>query len=56
MNIVEPRRYLAWPGMRDTRIALFERMNAEERPIHEHFGAEYDAHRSRTWWLITGVY
>jgi len=37
-------------------VPLVARMNAEERLLHEHFGAEYDAYRARTWRLVPGVY
>ena len=35
---------------------LIARINAEERLLQSHFGAEYDAFRSRTWRLIPGLY
>ena len=35
---------------------LVARMHAEERLLHEHFGAEYDAYRARTWRLVPGIY
>ena len=31
-------------------------LNAEERLLREHFGAEYDAYFTRTWRLIPGLY
>ena len=37
-------------------VPLVARMNAEERLLHEHFGAEYDAYRARTWRLVPGIY
>jgi protein-S-isoprenylcysteine O-methyltransferase Ste14 len=35
---------------------LVARIGAEERLLHTHFGAEYDAYRSHTWRLIPGLY
>lgn len=35
---------------------LVARMNAEERILHEQFGAAYDAYRARTWRLIPWAY
>lgn len=35
---------------------LLARIRAEERLLGEHFGAEYEAYRARTWRLIPGVY
>lgn len=35
---------------------LLARINAEENLLREHFGAEYDAYRSRTSRLIPGIY
>jgi len=37
-------------------IPLVGRMRAEERLLHEHFGAEYDRYRARTWRLIPWLY
>jgi len=37
-------------------VPLVARMNAEERLLHEHFGAEYDDYMARTWRLVPGVY
>lgn len=37
-------------------VPLVARMNAEERLLHEHFGAEYDAYKARTWRLVPGIY
>jgi protein-S-isoprenylcysteine O-methyltransferase Ste14 len=37
-------------------VPLIPRINAEERLLHEHFGAEYDSYVARTWRLIPGVY
>jgi protein-S-isoprenylcysteine O-methyltransferase Ste14 len=37
-------------------IPLVARMHAEERLLHEYFGAEYDAYVARTWRLVPGVY
>jgi protein-S-isoprenylcysteine O-methyltransferase Ste14 len=53
---------LAFRGWSGVVIALFllvpliPRMHAEERLLHEHFGAEYDAYLARTWRLIPGIY
>lgn len=35
---------------------LIARIHSEERLLHEHFGAEYDAYCARTWRLVPGVY
>jgi protein-S-isoprenylcysteine O-methyltransferase Ste14 len=35
---------------------LIARMRAEEALLGEHFGAEYEAYRARTWRLIPGLY
>jgi protein-S-isoprenylcysteine O-methyltransferase Ste14 len=35
---------------------LIARIHAEEALLREHFGAEYEAYRARTWRLIPGVY
>lgn len=37
-------------------IPLVPRMHAEERLLHEHFGAEYEAYRQRTWRLLPHIY
>ena len=37
-------------------VPLVARMNAEERLLQSHFGAEYQAYRARTYRLIPGVY
>lgn len=37
-------------------IPLVARIRAEERLLHEHFGAEYDAYRASTWRLVPGIY
>ncbi|HTR76495.1 MAG TPA: isoprenylcysteine carboxylmethyltransferase family protein [Gemmatimonadaceae bacterium] len=37
-------------------LPLVARMHAEERMLHDHFGAEYDAYRARTWRLVPWVY
>jgi protein-S-isoprenylcysteine O-methyltransferase Ste14 len=37
-------------------VPLIARIHAEERLLHEHFGAEYDAYVARTWRLIPGIY
>ena len=37
-------------------VPLVARMHAEERLLHEHFGAEYDAYRARTWRLLPRIY
>lgn len=35
---------------------LIARMTAEERLLHDHFGAEYDVFRARTWRLLPWIY
>jgi protein-S-isoprenylcysteine O-methyltransferase Ste14 len=35
---------------------LLARIRAEEALLRAHFGAEYDAYRSRTWRLLPGIY
>jgi protein-S-isoprenylcysteine O-methyltransferase Ste14 len=35
---------------------VLARIRSEERLLHEQFGAEYDAYRSRTARLIPGLY
>jgi protein-S-isoprenylcysteine O-methyltransferase Ste14 len=35
---------------------LIARMRAEEALLSEHFGAEYEAYRARTWRLVPGLY
>jgi len=37
-------------------VPLVARMRAEERLLHAHFGAEYDAYRARTWRLVPWIY
>lgn len=37
-------------------IPLCGRMRAEEQLLAEHFGAEYESYRQRTWRLFPGVY
>ncbi len=37
-------------------VPLLARIRAEEALLRAHFGAEYDAYRSRTWRLLPGVY
>ena len=37
-------------------LPLLARINAEEKLLHSHFGADYNAYRSRTWRLIPGIY
>jgi protein-S-isoprenylcysteine O-methyltransferase Ste14 len=37
-------------------IVVLARIEAEERLLHETFGAEYDAYRARTWQLIPYLY
>ena len=37
-------------------LPLIARMNAEERLLREHFGAEYEAYFMRTWRLVPGIY
>ena len=39
-----------------TLLVLVVRINSEERLLHEHFGAEYEAYRARTRRLIPWVY
>ena len=35
---------------------LVARIRAEERLLTEHFGAEYESYRARTWRLLPGIY
>jgi len=35
---------------------LISRMNAEERLLSSHFGAEYDQYKTRTFRLLPGIY
>jgi protein-S-isoprenylcysteine O-methyltransferase Ste14 len=35
---------------------LVARIRAEEALLSEHFGAQYDAYRARTWRLVPGLY
>jgi protein-S-isoprenylcysteine O-methyltransferase Ste14 len=37
-------------------IPLLARIRSEERLLAEHFGAEYESYRARTWRLLPGVY
>lgn len=37
-------------------LPLLARINAEEKLLHSHFGADYNAYRSGTWRLIPGIY
>jgi protein-S-isoprenylcysteine O-methyltransferase Ste14 len=37
-------------------VPLVARMRAEECLLHQHFGAEYDAYRARTWRLLPRIY
>ena len=37
-------------------VPLVPRIRSEERLLHGHFGAEYDAYVARTWRLIPGIY
>jgi len=37
-------------------IPLVARMRSEERLLAEHFGAEYESYRARTWRLVPGIY
>jgi protein-S-isoprenylcysteine O-methyltransferase Ste14 len=37
-------------------IPLLARIRSEERLLAEHFGAEYESYRERTWRLLPGVY
>ncbi len=51
--------FRAWSGVAIALlllVPLVPRMRAEERLLHAHFGAEYDAYMARTWRLIPGVY
>lgn len=44
-----------WIGLLNI-APLVARMNAEERLLAAHFGAEYDAYRAKSWRLIPGLY
>jgi protein-S-isoprenylcysteine O-methyltransferase Ste14 len=37
-------------------VPLVARIRAEERLLHEHFGAEYEAYCARTWRLVPWIY
>jgi len=37
-------------------VPLVARIQAEERLLREHFGAEYEAYCVRTWRLVPGIY
>jgi protein-S-isoprenylcysteine O-methyltransferase Ste14 len=37
-------------------LTLLGRISAEEALLREHFGAEYEAYRTRTWRLVPGVF
>lgn len=37
-------------------VLLVARIRAEERLLHSHFGAEYEAYCARTWRLVPGIY
>ena len=37
-------------------VPLLARIRAEERLLRDHFGAEYEAYRARTWRLVPGIY
>ncbi len=37
-------------------IPLLARIRSEERLLAEHFGAEYESYRARTWRLLPGIY
>jgi protein-S-isoprenylcysteine O-methyltransferase Ste14 len=37
-------------------VPLVPRIRAEERLLHDHFGAEYDAYVARTWRLVPGIF
>lgn len=37
-------------------VVLLARIRAEERLLRDHFGAEYDGYRARTWRLVPGIY
>ncbi len=51
--------FRSWAGVVLTAltvIPLVARIRAEERLLHDQFGAEYDAYRARTWRLVPGIY
>ncbi len=51
--------FRAWTGVAIALlmlIPLIARIRAEERLLHSHFGAEYDAYCARTWRLVPGIY
>jgi protein-S-isoprenylcysteine O-methyltransferase Ste14 len=51
--------FRSWVGVILTTIMippLVARMASEERLLHDHFGAEYDAYRARTARLVPGIY
>ena len=37
-------------------VPLVGRIRAEERLLHERFGAEYERYRAHTWRLVPGIY
>jgi protein-S-isoprenylcysteine O-methyltransferase Ste14 len=37
-------------------VPLVARIRSEERLLHEHFGAQYEAYCARTWRLVPGIY
>jgi protein-S-isoprenylcysteine O-methyltransferase Ste14 len=51
--------FRSWIGVILTAIMippLVVRMASEERLLHDHFGADYDAYRARTARLVPGIY
>ena len=51
--------FRSWAGVILTAIMippLVVRMASEERLLHDHFGADYDAYRARTARLVPGIY
>jgi protein-S-isoprenylcysteine O-methyltransferase Ste14 len=51
--------FRSWVGVILTGLMippLVARMTSEERLLHDHFGADYDAYRARTARLVPGIY
>ncbi len=51
--------FRGWSGILITALVLvplIPRIRAEERLLHAHFGAQYDAYVARTWRLLPGIY
>lgn len=51
--------FRSWVGVLLTLLTippLIARIMAEERLLHDHFGAPYDAYCRRTWRLVPGLY